>query len=352
MKKRKVFFYGLLVIAAAVAIWYGIRRPTVRPGSVEAKPASVQPQNSHAAVPSADISNPTPESNPAAWIEKRRKQMDEDRQKGLNEWRTAIEFYGRVVDEKTNPVEGAQIDFDCNDLSPKGTSFYHTQSAANGLFSIKDISGKLLAVKVSKEGYYAYQPFGTAFFYSGENHNFVPDAANPVVFRLKKKGVTEPLVHIQAPMGGPKGFRIARDGTALEISLVTGTVMPLGHGDLRVECQTDNQGKPSGQKYDWKCQISVPQGGLVQSTDDLDFQAPQDGYRPSDVINMPATLEADWSNHDQRTYFLKLASGNYARMSFEMVAGGDHFFKLESFLNPSGSRNLEFDPAKVVGVKP
>jgi hypothetical protein len=28
----------------------------------------------------------------------------------------------------------------------------------------------------------------------------------------------------------------------------------------------------------------------------------------------------------------------------EMVAGGDHFFQLESFLNPSGSRSLEFDP--------
>ena len=63
---------------------------------------------------------------------------------------------------------------------------------------------------------------------------------------------------------------------------------------------------------------------------------------------MPATREADWSSRAHRAYFLKLANGNYARVSFEMVAGGDHFFQLESFLNPSGSRNLEFDPAKAI----
>lgn len=353
MKTRKTIIYALLVVVAGIAIWYGIhKRPVVRPTSVETNQASVASQSSQATALPAATPDPTPESNPAAWIEKRRKQMDEDRQKGLNEWRTPIEFYGKVVDEKANPVAGAQIDFDCNDLSPKGTSFYHTQSAADGLFSIRGISGNLLAVKASKQGYYAYQPFGAAFYYAGQNQNFVPNAANPVIFRLKKKGVTEPLVHIQAPMGGAKGFRITRDGTPLEVSLMTGKAVALGQGDLRVECQTDDQGKPSGQKYNWKCQISIPNGGLVQSADDLDFEAPIDGYHASDVIDMPATLETDWSSHVRRSYFLKLANGNYARMSFEMVAGGDHFFQMESFLNTSGSRNLEYDSLQDAGKPP
>ena len=219
-----------------------------------------------------------------------------------------------------------------------------TISDQDGLFPLSNTNGKNLIVQVSKEGYYSYQRFGAAFNYAGENQNFVPDTANPVIFRLKKKGVAEPLVHVQSPMGGPKGFRIAKDGTVDEISLSTGKAVPPGQGDLRVQCWTDNQGKAPGERYDWKCQISVPNGGILQSTNDLDFQAPLHGYQTADVIDMPAKLETDWSSHASRNYFLKLANGNYARMSFEMVAGGDHFFQLESFLNPSGSRSLEFDP--------
>ncbi len=142
-------------------------------------------------------------------------------------------------------------------------------------------------------------------------------------------------------MGGARGYKIARDGAPVEISLTTGATVSAGQGDLRVECWTDDQGKPPGQKYDWKCRISVPDGGVLQSTEDLDFQAPPDGYQPAYQIDMPASLENEWANSAKRNFFLKLADGNYARMSFEMVAGGDHFFKLESYLNPSGSRNLE-----------
>jgi hypothetical protein len=356
MKKRVIVVCGLLGIVASVLVWYCVRKPSertaARPDSGETKPASVAAHNGQAAVPPPDTSTPKPESNPAAWIDKRREQMEEERKKGLNEWRTPIEFFGKVTDENNNTIAGADVDFVWTDLSAQGSSEKHSTSDVNGFFSLRGVNGKHLVVRVSKPGYYAFQPFGASFPYAGENQNFVPSAADPVVFRLKKKGVAEPLVHVHAPMGGSKGFRIAKDGTAVEISLMTGRTMPLGQGDLRIECQTDDQGKAPGQRYDWKCQLSVPKGGLVQATNDLDFQAPMDGYRSSDAINMPATLEADWSSHAKRTYFLKLANGDFARVSFEMVAGGDHFFQLESFLNPSGSRNLEFDPAKEITPKP
>ena len=88
----------------------------------------------------------------------------------------------------------------------------------------------------------------------------------------------------------------------------------------------------------------MPNGGILQSSNELDFEAPLDGYQPEDEIDMPANREADWGDSAKRRCFLKLAAGNYARISFEMIAGGDHFFEVESFLNPSGSRNLEYDP--------
>src|SRR6266481_8469900 len=71
-----------------------------------------------------------------------------------SEWRTPIEFYGKVVDEGEAPVPNAQIDFSCNDVSATGTSNYRRTSDGNGLFSISRIRGKLLVVKVVKDGYY------------------------------------------------------------------------------------------------------------------------------------------------------------------------------------------------------
>ncbi len=359
MKTRRTFILILLVIAACVLSWHYLPKPSSEPAEQPSEQPLASRTKQPAPSPATDRQSQMKEAGestnnqskdlgikflPSGEIdwkheeEKRRRATEE----GLSEWRTPIVFYGKVIDENTNSVAGAHVDFDCNDTSPSGTSFYHTETDSSGLFSIRDIRGKLLGVTVSKAGYYT--PRQKNFEYGDRYARFFADAANPLVFRLKKKGAAEPLVHVQAPMGGPKGFQVAKDGTAVEVSLATGKVVPPGQGDLRVQCWTDDQGTSRGKKYDWKCQITVPNGGIVQYDEEFPFQAPLAGYQPSSEIDVPANLETGWSRSAKRNYFLKLANGNYARMNFEMVAGGDHFFQLESFLNPSGASNLEFDP--------
>jgi hypothetical protein len=347
--KTRLIILGLFL--AALFFWWLLHnsyreQSAILPPAIETNqstpPTTIRQIQTSALTAVATSPAPMPESNFTALAEQRRKQMDEALEKAQEQWRTPIEFYGKVVDQDTNPVAGAHIDFDCNDTSPTGTSFYNAESDESGLFAIRDIKGKLLGVKVNKAGYYAYQPYGADFYYAGQNQNFVPDAGNPVIFRLKKKGIAERLIRFD------KGFDVPRDGTSLEVQLANAKAVALGQGDLRVQCWTDDQGKKPGQDYDWKCQITVPGGGLLQRTDNLNFQAPLDGYQPSDVIDMPASLGNRWTSDVKRNYFLKLADRNYARISFEMIAGGEHFFRLETFLNPSGSRNLEFDPNNVI----
>ena len=126
--KRAVVF--LLCTAILAALYWLLHRPqknsAIQPTVMETNQATTSTPIQQAqtnAVTALPISpEPTPESNPAAFIEKRLKQMEEEKQKGLNEWRTPIEFYGRVIDESNNVVPGAQVDFDCNDVSPTGTS--------------------------------------------------------------------------------------------------------------------------------------------------------------------------------------------------------------------------------------
>ncbi len=57
-----------------------------------------------------------------------------------------------------------------------------------------------------------------------------------------------------------------------------------------------------------------------------------------------------WRSNIKRDYYFKCQNGqSYGRMSIEIWAGGltpEMAFSLESFANPGGSRNLEFDPSK------
>jgi hypothetical protein len=351
MNKRRGIFTVAALTLTIVGVWFWLLhqrslRQSVQSGEAETNQPSLSDKNMRQR-PTAKATGPKP-SNPTVQapdsvVENRISERAAELGNGYAEWRTPIEFYGKVVDDNTNPVAGAGVHFIWTDLSNEGTSTKDVMSDEQGRFVLSNSKGKNLIVQVSKKGYYSYEPFGAAFNYAGENQNFSPDSANPVIFRLKKKGVAEPLIHIQSALGGAKGFRLPKDGTPVEISLTSGKVVQSG-GDLRVQCWTHNQGKTPGEHYDWKCHISIPDGGLVLSSNEVDFLAPSEGYKTGDVIEMRSEGGNDWSSHAKRLYFLKLANGHYARINFEVVAGGDHFFQLESFLNPSGSRTLEFDP--------
>ncbi len=84
---------------------------------------------------------------------------------------------------------------------------------------------------------------------------------------------------------------------------------------------------------------------MIERKGQFDFEAPENGYQPTAEINAPASLGNDWSSQITKQYFVKLGSGNFARMQFTMTAGGDRFFSIQSYFNPNpGSRNLEADP--------
>ena len=344
MRTRVIIFCGIVL---AACMWLLLRRTPEQPKTESTEvqtpltnqpsPVIKQPQTSASIPNSASV----PKTGMELYSQIRSNLLSPERKARLEQfqeaWRTPIKFYGKVVDENTNPVAGVHIDFDCNDTSPTGTSNYHTESDGNGMFSIKGIQGLLLAVNVSKEGYYSYLRFATNFIYAGANVNFVPDQYNPVIFHLRKKGVGEKLIGVK------QNYQVARDGTPLGIDLTTGKASAGGSGNLVVQCWTDDQGKSSGQKYAWHCVVTVPGGGLALSDEAFAFEAPKTGYVPSAEIKMPAD-RPDWRNDVDLRFFCRLADGRYGWMTFSMIAGGHHFCMIDSWLNPSGSRNLEPGP--------
>jgi len=84
------------------------------------------------------------------------------------------------------------------------------------------------------------------------------------------------------------------------------------------------------------------------------FEAPESGYAQSDEIVVSSGAE-NWQPSLNRNYFLKMRDGSYARAEIGAETGVPqtrgifNYVTVDAYLNPKiGSRNLEFDPAKVI----
>ena len=85
--------------------------------------------------------------------------------------------------------------------------------------------------------------------------------------------------------------------------------------------------------------MTVPGGGLIQTDEEFPFLAPESGYQEFDQWNVGAT---NWTESLDKQYYVKLRDGNFGRVKLRVIGvPGRADFRMESFLNPSGSRNLE-----------
>jgi hypothetical protein len=253
----------------------------------------------------------------------------------LAQWQASITFYGKVIDENSNPVPGVSIHFRWSEKpTADGMRTEDTQSDAQGLFSLQGKVGRSLTVWYNKDGYYSSQRGQESFNYALGPDIYSPDPQNPTILKLHSKGNGESLISLK------QNYRIPRDGTPVAINLTTGKATQGENGNLVVQCWTKDDGKRPGDKYDWRCVVSIPGGGAVATEDEFPFQAPASGYSPSIEIDMPAD-RSDWQDNADLKFYYQLSNGFYGRMTFSMIAGGHHFCMIDSLLNPTGSQNLE-----------
>lgn len=334
---------GLIGILFLVAYFYW---PTTKISDQQASnpPLSTPATPSFSTSPSAPAVNPTTNIPAAQEIKAAHEAEIKREQSVVSLWiLTPITFYGKVVDEKNAPIEGAKIVLNAANQPYGVGSNYEKTSDSSGLFSISGIHGVGLTVTVSKQGYYSLPQSWGNFGYAMHGGNFKSphnDPNDPAVFVLRKMGETESLI-VQN-----KNVKTSRLGAPVLMDLHSGKTYGLTNGDIQIQTWTQDQNAPpgAGPHYDWRYLITVPGGGIQPRTGDFNFTAPDNGYQPTDEVKMSAS-DAAWDSRVTREYFLILASGEYARISFTMYAGGDNFFTITSYLNPTpGHRNLEYNP--------
>lgn len=244
-----------------------------------------------------------------------------------------IEFYGLVIDENKQPIQSASIEFIVTDRPYQDGSKSNSNSDKNGLFSLKS-NGAAISVKVSKNGYYTTEQSKGVFRYATASNTPIPTKAKPAIFVLRKKGEQQSLEKNDVRL------KVPRNGNPKYIDLVTGNSGAKNDSSLKIEAWVDDSQKDERGRYDWSVRLSIEGGGMIEREGRYTFVAPETGYSKSIEIVMPSDGE-NWSPQESKDYFVKLINGNYARLSFRMIAGGDNFVILKSWYNPSGSRNLE-----------
>ena len=252
--------------------------------------------------------------------------------------RYPIEFYGKVVDENDQPVPDAVAHFLVSDTSENGTTNYKRQSDKNGLFYFS-ARGPGMSVRVVKKGYYSYQKYGRGFEYAGPGNDYRPNPQKPEIFRLRKKGVEEPLIHENTK------FEFPINGEEQSISLFKNLMQAgrLDEADLVISFRST--GRKSDFTQDWSLKFDVPSGGgIVESDEEFMFLAPAAGYQTS------LELRDQYEFNVQRKFYVKLPDNKgYARIDMD-IYGQCGVIRMDYFINPT-SRNLEYDQGWPIQVK-
>lgn len=269
----------------------------------------------------------------------------------MSAYATPIYFYGKVVDESGEPIEGALAKLIAADSPIENGTAYERVSDNQGLFSVTGARGAGIVIYVSKLGYHSTKQSQGRYVYGGVPSSDAPSNPTnntPAVFVLRKMNTPASLIKLKTG-----SVMIPQNGQPVKLSLRRERAKLLSNapeGDLQFELWSDFV--EGAREYNWRFRMIVSGGGWIERTDAYAFEAPAEGYASVFEVSMPMGADS-WRPRLEKGFFLRLADGSYARVVLNAITGDNHFIVLESYLNPkAGDRNLEFDPAKVVKPPP
>ncbi len=260
-----------------------------------------------------------------------------------------IEFYGKIADQDGMPVPDVKIGFRVSSRLVELEKKIELFSDEEGLFSLTGVWGTSLYIeKLEKEGYIEGNR-SRSFKYAKYKPIHHPDRNNPVVIRMWKKGETEPLIREETHVS------VTGDNREFFADLISGKTSAelTGQADLGIRMKIEKPGPDNrGNRYNWNISIRAVDGGLIETDDEFQYQAPESGYQESMELSFDKSYR--WSSYSDKKIYLKSRNGQlYAGIRLEIHAyhSGRGFIRIEGVINPNGSRNLEYDPAKRIRVK-
>ncbi len=258
-----------------------------------------------------------------------------------------FDYYGKVIDQHGDPVVGATVKVDIGyyPFIPNG-NFYPSHKKrklvtdSEGKFSIVGEEGESVRIDPVPNGKYDFsypELFALTFSRVGiEGLKKVGNPDKPVIFHAWKKTEAEPLYY------GEIFQKIPQDGQFHSINI------PALNGTMKVAFIIDPNGTPS-KPLDWTVRLKVDGGGVIETEDIFLNEAPKDGYLLSWSKSHKKTDPqfSEWGG--KKNFYIQGLNGSvYGRMEVEFVAYYNDVGVVDAkwWLNPNGSRNLQYDRSK------
>jgi hypothetical protein len=256
----------------------------------------------------------------------------------LADGKVVLNFYGKVVDENNQPVPAATVHLQWNTiLTWGGTKEEQILSDGSGLFSLTAQHGKVLEVRVEKEGYYTVEggQGALAFEFANPSSSVFSesDSNNPVIFHLRKKGAGANLVS--------KSLELILDQNHSQdrVNLMLGFIKP--DGLLLIQSDKPDY-RTAKDPFSWKITFSLAEGGFIETNDQFPFFAPEGGYASTEMIDMTNINQASWSNTATKTYYFYIPSTNtYGRMTVNTLGSSPSIMLNYVYNSSPGQRSLE-----------
>lgn len=286
----------------------------------------------------------TPSRREIEEIRAQAEQHRRDSQREMELWRSPLLYFGKVVDENGVPIPGVQVSYGANSLNETGQETYRKGTVttdARGIFKIDGIPGIGLMLQLSHPRYYSYADNSTGFDKrSTPKSGYFSDTEEKAqVFRMHGKGQPVPLISREGGLHKPA------DGTTMDFPLRGRTRAEI-IGHLQAQAWKGDPDPQNNGHYDWKLRIAVPDGGVLQSTNEFAFAAPESGYEQILEISMSKD-DPNWKPTTSKALFLKLPN-YFARANANIDLYHDFYFSMQYFVNPNGSSNLENDPTQQI----
>jgi len=257
--------------------------------------------------------------------------------------KTPLDIYGKVIDQNGQPVAGAKVRGDL-EFEMADDVEHDTKTDVQGRFHFLGLHGQGLGISVEKAGYEFNLNMKFAVF---RPSHYLPDPDNPLIVRMWKLRGGEPLMHTQIYSS------VSCDGSTQRFDLLSN--QQKNTGDLVVMLTRNPltlNSRNRHKSFDWSVTLAITNGGLLESTNQpYPYEAPAEGYQPSITFNFPTNM-AGWQYELKRDYYFKSQDGKaYGRMTIDIDASRPQpptYFNADIWVNPGGSRNLEYDPNKQI----
>lgn len=351
MNRFWLLFFTAVVLVAALLLWLRPIHRTLEPTPIIK--LAVQSSNSTVTgninVITQSILSTANATNVMRSIQDTRSKLEEFVQTYNKYHNIPIEFYGKIIDQNSNPVVGVKINVTVRQQyavsAIERTSIskeipMEATSERDGRFVIRGEKGDSLHIdSIQKEGYLLSPKTENIYPYVSSIEPFHPNSLNPVIIKMwKELPVKEQLITGNHVFGIDIGKTYTLD--LIQGKKFAGEAV----GDLQVAITRPTDAKP-GDKYPWSVSIEAINGGLVQAPPDDEFMylAPESGYESKFEVELNPD-DADWKKEINKRFFVCSRNGQvYGRIQVTVYAiyNVHSAIEVNYALNPNGSRNLQ-----------